>query len=119
MAHCGDTALTAVLVRVVVRMFVLMGMFVGGVERMGGHGHDQAAMLHAFEADEDVGEVLHAARLAVNDQHFKTGIVVEVRVARGNDEVVMRMLRFSEPLGDAVRVVVEDEGNGADDGCSG
>ena len=84
-----------------------------------GDGHHQAAVLHAFEADENVGEVLDAGRLAMDDEHFKAGIVVEMRVTRGDNQVVVLVLRFSELLGDAVGMVVEDEGDGADDGRVG
>ena len=61
----------------------------------------------------------HARRFAVDDQHFKAGIEIEMCVARGNDQVVVRVLRFSQLLGDAVGVMVEDEGDGADDGGIG
>ena len=45
------------------------------------HSHHQAAVLHTLEADEQVGEVLDAGGLAVHDQDFKAGIVVEMRMA--------------------------------------
>ena len=59
---------SGVLVRMVVRVLVRLL----GVER--GHGHHQPAVLHAFEADENVGEMLDAGSLAVDNQHFKAGI---------------------------------------------
>jgi len=102
-----------------VRMFVVVRMFVGvrGIERR--HGHHQAAVLHAFEAYENVGEVLDAGGIAMHDQHFKAGIVVEMRVTRGDQEVVVLVLYLGQLLGDSGGVVVEDEGHGADDGRVG
>ena len=78
-----------VLMRVFMRMRMRLGMFVAGIECVRGHGHHQAPVLHAFQADDEVGKLLHARRLAVDDQHFKAGVVIEMRMARGNDEVVM------------------------------
>ena len=76
-------------------------------------------MLHAFEADEKVGEVLNARGLAVDDQDFKAGVVIEMRVARRDNQVVVLVLRFGELLGDAGGVMVVDERDGADDGRAG
>lgn len=45
------------------------------------HSHHEAAVLHTLEADEQVGEVLDASGLAVHNQNFETGIVVEMRMA--------------------------------------
>jgi hypothetical protein len=65
---------------------------VRGVKRW--HSHYQSAVLHAFEADENVGEVLDAGGIAVDDQHFKAGVVVEMRVTRGNYQVVVLVLHL-------------------------
>jgi hypothetical protein len=51
-------------------------------------------VLHAFEADENVGEVLDAGGITVDDQHFKAGVVVEMRVTRGNYQVVVLVLHL-------------------------
>ena len=65
---------------------------------MRGHSHHQAAVLHAFEADEQVGEVLDAGGLAVDDEHFKAGVVIEMRVAGGDNQVVVLVLQLGEFL---------------------
>ena len=104
------------LMRVFMRMRMRLGMFVAGIECVRGHGHDQAPMLHAFQADDDVGKVLHARRFAVDDQHFKAGVEIEMSMARGNDEVMMRMLRLGQLFSDAVGVMVVNEGDGAHNG---
>jgi len=36
-------------------------------------------VLYAFESDENVGEVLDAGGTAVDDQHFKAGVMTEVQ----------------------------------------
>ena len=84
-----------------------------------GHSHHQPAVLHAFQADDEVGEVLHAGGFAVNDQHFKAGIEIEMRMARGDDEVVVLVLRFGQLLGDSEGVMVVNESDGADNGGIG
>lgn len=113
------SGLTAVPVRMVVcvRVRGCVRVFVLGGE--GGDGHYQAAVLDAFEADEKVGEVLDAGGLAVNDQDFKTGVVIEMRMTRRHDEVVVLVLHLGELLGDSGGVVVVNERDGADDGRAG
>ena len=101
----------AVLMWVFVGVRVRFRLFVAGVECVSGHSHDQAPMLHTFQADDDVGKVLHARCVAVDDQHFKAGIEIEMSVARGNDEVVMRMLCFSQLFSDAEGMMVVNEGD--------
>ena len=102
----------AVFVRMVVRVGVRV--FVPSIER--GHGHHQAAVLYAFEADENVGEVLDPGGISVDDQHFKAGIVIEMRVTRRDHQVVVLVLHLGQLLSDSRGVVVKDEGHGADDG---
>lgn len=77
-----------------VRMLVLVRRFFVGIEGMGGHGFYQAAVLHAFEPDEAVGELLDIGGLAVNDQDLKTRFVIEMGVAGGNDEVMEVVLKI-------------------------
>ena len=105
------------LVAVLVRMLVLVFVRVPGIQRR--HRHYQAAVLHPFETDEKVGEVFDARGLAVDDQHFKTGIVIEMRMRGGNNQVVVFVLRFSELLGNPMGMMVVDERDGADDGRVG
>src|ERR1700690_1898899 len=42
------------------------------------NGHHQAPVLHAFQPDQAPGEMLHLHRIAMHNQHFKAGVVVEV-----------------------------------------
>ena len=60
-------------------------------------------------------KMLDACGLAVDDQHFKAGVVIEMRMRGRNHQAVVLVLRFSELLGDAVGGVVVDERDGADD----
>jgi hypothetical protein len=76
-------------------MAVVMLLF----ERVHRHGHYHAAVLYPFKADENVGEVLDAGRTAVDDEYFKAGIEVQVRVTGGNNQVMVLVLRLSELLG--------------------
>ena len=41
------------------------------IERMRRHAHHQAAVLYAFESDNQVGKLLHAAGFAMNDQDLE------------------------------------------------
>ena len=86
---------------------------------MGWDGFDEAAVLDTFEADEAVGELLDLGGFAVDDEDFEAGVVVEMGVAGGDDEVVEGVLEVGELLADAVGVMVIDEGDGADDGGVG
>jgi hypothetical protein len=82
-------------------------------------GHDEAAVLDAFEPDETAGELLDARGFSVDDEDLEAGIVIEMGMAGGNDEIVAGVLKFGEFFGDAVGVVVVDEGDGADHGGVG
>ncbi len=93
---------------------VLMAVLLGVLNGVRGNGHYQAPVLHTFEADKAVGKLRHPGRFAVNDQHFKAGVVVEVGVTGGDHKLVVCVLNFSELFRDAVSVVVVDEGDGAD-----
>jgi len=99
----------------VVRVWMLVCVL--SIER--GDGHNQAAVLDAFEADENVGEVLDAGGVAVDDQHFKAGVMVEMRMARRDHQVVVLVLHLGQLLADAGGVVIEDEGDGAHYRCVG
>jgi len=72
-------------------------------------------VLDAFESNDQVGELLHAASLAVDNQYFEAGIMIQMRVARRDNKVVVFVLRFSQLLGDSKGMMIEDEGNCADD----
>ena len=55
----------------------------------------------------------------MDDEDLETGIVIEVGVTGGDDQVVVLVLEAGELVGDAVGAVVVDEGDGADDGGVG
>ena len=74
---CGITS-GSMLMRMLVRFLC------GLRQRMRRHGHHQAAMLHAFEADQPIGKLFHMSRFSMHDQHFQAGIVVQVRMAGGD-----------------------------------
>ena len=98
---------------VIVFMAVVMRVAVRRFDRMRGYGHDEAAVLHALEADKVVGKLRNARRLAVDDEHFEAGFVVKVGVAGGHDKVVILVLDFSQFFGDAMRVVIVYQRDGA------
>ena len=90
-------------------VIVLMSVIVCMFDRVRGNGHDQPAVLDALQSDEPVGKLLHARRLAVDDEHLKAGFVVEMGVAGGDHQVVILVLHFGELFRDAVRMVVVDQ----------
>jgi len=101
---------------VFVAVLVLVAVFAVVFDGVRGYGHDQTPVLHTLEADEAVGELGHLGRFSVNDQHFKTGVVVKMRMAGGDDEFVTGVLHFSQLFRDAAGVMVVDEGDGAHHG---
>jgi len=75
---------------------MLMQAFLRFFNRMGRDGHDQAAVLHAFKAYESVSELGDSGGLAVHDEDFQAGVVVEVGVAGGDDELVAGVLQLGK-----------------------
>jgi hypothetical protein len=75
------------------------------------HGHHQAAVLHALEPDEAIGKLLYLGRFAMHNQNLKTRIVIQMRMACGNNEFMMRVLQIGQLFAYSVRVVVVDEGD--------
>ena len=78
------------------------------------NGHYEAAVLNAFEANEPIGELFNLGRLSVDDEHLKAGVVIEMRMAGGDDQFMVLVLHLGELFSDAVLLMVEDEGDGAD-----
>jgi hypothetical protein len=58
----------------------------------GGRTHHQPSMLHALDADEQIGQLLNLLRFAFHHDNFKTSVVVEVSMNGGNDFTVVLML---------------------------
>ena len=97
-------------------MAMLMQAFLRFFNRMGRDGHDQAAVMHAFKPYESVSELGDSGGLAVHDEDFQAGVVVEVGVAGGDDELVAGVLQLGEFVADSPGVVVVDKGDGAHHG---
>jgi len=95
---------------------MLMQAFLRFFNRMGRDGHDQAAVMHAFKPYESVSELGDSGGLAVHDEDFQAGVVVEVGVAGGDDELVAGVLQLGEFVADSPGVVVVDKGDGAHHG---
>ena len=51
----------------------------------------------------------------MHDQHFEAGIVVQVGMAGGDHQFVLRVLHLGQFFRDAAGVVVVDERDGAND----
>ena len=49
----------------------------------------------------------------MHDEHFKAGVVVEMGVTGGDHQFMVSVLQVSQLVGDAVRVVVIDQGDGS------
>ena len=45
----------------------------------------------------------------MHDEHFETGIMIEMSVAGGDDQAMMFVLKLGQFLGDAVRLMIVDE----------
>ena len=74
------------------RVGVFVRLFIGSSQRLCGNRLDQMAMLHAFERDQLAGKGLDRRRFSVHDQHFQAGVVVQMGVACGDNQIVMFML---------------------------
>ena len=71
-------------------------------QRLRGNGHYKASMLHPFQSDQLAGKLLHCRRLAMHDKHLQAGIVIEMRVAGGDDQFVMFVLQIGQLFADTV-----------------
>jgi hypothetical protein len=89
------------------------------VERMCWHCLNQATVLHAFQPDEPVGKLLDLAGFAMDDEHFKAGVMVKMRMTGGDYQMMEGVLQVGELFADAMGVVIVDERDGADDGDIG
>lgn len=78
------------------------------------NGHDKPSVLHAFQANQATGKLLHLLGFPMDDQDFETGIMIEMRMTRRDDQFVVSMLDFGKLLRYAVCMMVVDERNGAD-----
>lgn len=65
-------------------------------------------MPNALGADEFVGQLLNIAGTAAQEHHFKTRIVIQMGVQRGDHDFVVLMLKISELLGKKSSLVVID-----------
>lgn len=98
---------------------MLLRCFFIGIQRVRRHRLNEPAVLHTLETNQPVGKLLNLGGLAMNDQHLKTGFVIQVRMAGGNHQVMEGVLQIGEFFSDAVGMMIVDEGNRADDGDVG
>ena len=78
------------------------------------HRHHKPPVLYAFQANEAACELLDLSRSSVHDEHLETRIVVEMRVAGRDHQLVMGMLDLRQLLCDSVSVMVVDKGDSTD-----
>lgn len=81
--------------------------------------HHETTVLHAFEAYEPSSEHFDLRGLAADDKNFKAGVMIEMSMAGGDNEIVLSVLQLNQFFGDAVSVVIVDQRDGADDGAIG
>lgn len=79
-------------------------------EVLSGCGERKLAVLHALGGYEPLREVAHLLAGALEDEHFKAVVMVEVHMQRGDDDVVHVVLYLGESLCEVALVVVVDEG---------
>ena len=103
---------------ILVRMRVFVYLVRGCGQRLRGNRHDQTPMLDSFQRDQLAGELLHRRRTAMHNQHLQAGVVIQMRVAGGDNQFVMLMLQLGQLLAHAVRIVVIDQGDGAHDNAA-
>ena len=76
--------------------------------------HHETSMPHTFCTDQFAGEMLHLAGFASQQDDFQTGIVIKMSMKRGDDNVVMVMLKIRKFLGKHAGVVVVDQRHRSD-----
>ena len=81
--------------------------------------HDEPPVLQALQTDQAAGELFDLSGLAMNNEDFQAGIMVEMRMTGRNHQFVVCMLEFGQLLGNAVGVMVVDERDGTDYGRNG
>ena len=59
---------------------------------MSRNAHHQPSVLNALQANQAIRKLLHSCRIAMNDQHLQAGVMIEVGMTGGNNQVVVGML---------------------------
>jgi len=72
-------------------------------------------VLHALDREQPFGKRLHAGGRAAHRQHLHAGVVLEVDVHGGDDELAMVVLDAGEQRLEVALVVVVDQGHRASD----
>ena len=80
----------------VVLVWMLRGCPCWCIRRMGGTVITSRPCCTPFRPMSRSAKCCTRAGLAVDDQHFKAGLVVEMRVAGGDNQVVVFVLRFGQ-----------------------
>lgn len=95
-------------------MTVLDAILMAGMLNRGGN---QTAVLHAFDAEDQIGEILNFRCLAFKDHHLKAAITVHVNVSRRHNHLQIRMLNDCElVLNVRLMMVIHDGERGHDIG---
>ena len=85
-------------VAMVVRMRGAVAVGVRLDQDVGRHQHD-AAVAHAALGDHVLGEMLHLLGLAAQDRHLHAAVMVEMRMHRGERQLVVVVEGVGEALG--------------------
>ncbi len=80
--------------------------------------HDQTSVLHALQSNQPAREFLHLRGLAVHNEDFQAGIMVQMRVTGRHHQVVMCVLQFGQLFRYAVGVMIEYQRDCANDSRS-
>ena len=84
------------------------------VPRLGlGDRHYEPSVLHALQPDQAAGELFDLSGSAMDNENFQARVVVEMRMTGGYNQFVVRMLQFSQPLGNTMGVMVVDQRDGS------
>ncbi len=97
---------------------MLMGMSVGvsaGLRQIRiGRTHDQLAVLHAFDADQAIGQFLYLSELALHDYHLQAHVVVEMGMHGRDNDFVILMLQLHEFVREKPGMMIVNKSYGAD-----
>ena len=75
--------------------------------------HDEPPVLHTLQTDQAAGELLDLPGFSMDNEDFQARVMVEMRMTGRDYQFVVRVLEFSQLLGNAVGMMVVDERDSA------
>ncbi len=75
-------------------------------------------MMDAFRTDQEIRELAHAPGFALDYDHFQTGVMIEMCMCGCDNQILIRMLKIRQLLGQKPRMMIVDERDRTDNGSA-